>query len=479
MTAPAAALIQRPAPSRGPMREAAQFAHQAHPAAQTSSISGGFAAHLERRSPPPQARQLHDTPSAANETQAIKSALVRTAAPDPVPVGEPATEATTGKPLPDTRQIPAHIAAQAVQTLLGVRAATKADAAPAETDAPDAEPETAATPETAGPMPAIVPSILLAAPAPAPAPRAAAPLTTPPKPQTANAARIGAAPQRTVAPQTATDAPAAAPGSTPSGPAPALAPPAPALLFMLEPDAAAPGSPDPAAANPAAADAQVAPRAEPSTLAALTGAPAPGRAALRKGRSETEAALPGTNAPTETALSSSALAQPTASLVAGSGDPAAPTPATTTDQPAERIGFDALVDSIARARDGAADGAPVSVAMRHAEFGQVSMRFHTDADGLSVAMTSPDPGFAPAVAAAHAAEAAASTEAPPRSQQPGTAANSGSDLSGSQTQSGARSGAGQRQDGPPQQQRSATESVPITPRRGDAPADDGRGGIFA
>jgi hypothetical protein len=67
----------------------------------------------------------------------------------------------------------------------------------------------------------------------------------------------------------------------------------------------------------------------------------------------------------------------------------------------ERIDFATLVDSIARARD---DGATVSVAVAHAEFGKVSLRFENGDNGLSVAMSSADPGFARAVAASGQAD---------------------------------------------------------------------------
>ncbi|WP_226017581.1 hypothetical protein [Novosphingobium sp. FKTRR1] len=69
----------------------------------------------------------------------------------------------------------------------------------------------------------------------------------------------------------------------------------------------------------------------------------------------------------------------------------------------ERIGLGALVDAIARARDDAAmghTGAPVAVALTHAEFGKVSLRFTNNDDGLAVSMASADPGFSPAALAA-------------------------------------------------------------------------------
>jgi hypothetical protein len=255
---------------------------------------------------------------------------------------------------------------------------------------------------------------------------------------------------------------------------------APAISFLLEREGPVAGSPDPTIADAAPDTAQpgtdqAAAKAQPSTLAALTGAETPGRPALRKPRAEAEIALPGPKTDTtEMTASAFSLAQPATGSASAVPASAAPAPAT---QPAEGIGFDALVDSIARARDGAADGAPVAVAMRHAEFGRISLRFHTDADGMSVAMTSPDPTFAPAVAAAHAAEAAAAANAEPapRTAQTGTASG---DATGSQMQGGARSGTGQRQDSP-QQPRFASEPSRTAARSTEAPADDRHGGIFA
>lgn len=78
---------------------------------------------------------------------------------------------------------------------------------------------------------------------------------------------------------------------------------------------------------------------------------------------------------------------------------AAPVSAPAPHRGPERIDFATLVDSIARAREDASTG-PVSVALSHSEFGKVSLSFNHRDDGLSVTMTSADPAFAPAVAAA-------------------------------------------------------------------------------
>jgi len=64
--------------------------------------------------------------------------------------------------------------------------------------------------------------------------------------------------------------------------------------------------------------------------------------------------------------------------------------------------FAAVVDRLMAAREAAGSHAsgPVAVNLHHAEFGDVSIRFDQRADGLSVALASPDPDFARAVEAA-------------------------------------------------------------------------------
>ncbi len=74
--------------------------------------------------------------------------------------------------------------------------------------------------------------------------------------------------------------------------------------------------------------------------------------------------------------------------------------------------FAALIDRIVAARE--ASGAPVAVAVRHAEFGAVTLRFE-QADGtLSVAASSPDPDFARAAAAALPPDRPAMADQAPR-----------------------------------------------------------------
>ncbi len=97
----------------------------------------------------------------------------------------------------------------------------------------------------------------------------------------------------------------------------------------------------------------------------------------------------------------------TSPLVAAQpGEPASAAPMMA---PARPLDFAGLVDRLVQARDAAAPQA-ISLALNHAEFGKISLRFEHDATGLSVGMTSPDPDFARAVSAAIPAERPASAD---------------------------------------------------------------------
>ena len=87
-------------------------------------------------------------------------------------------------------------------------------------------------------------------------------------------------------------------------------------------------------------------------------------------------------------------------------EPASTTPAMA---PVRPLDFAALVDRLVMARDAAAPQT-VSLALTHAEFGKISLRFEQDDTGLSVGMTSPDPDFARAVSAAMPPERTSSAE---------------------------------------------------------------------
>lgn len=143
----------------------------------------------------------------------------------------------------------------------------------------------------------------------------------------------------------------------------------------------------------------------------------------------------------------------------------------------ERIDFATLVDSIARARDDGA-GATVNVAVSHGDFGKVSLRFENGDNGLSVAMSSADPGFARAVAASGQADGGTfnadsqqSQQQQQAQQQQRAAAGNGSAQSalGGDGSSPSRGGGSGRQDGAAQANPRAAANAPQsdeTPRDG-------------
>lgn len=145
---------------------------------------------------------------------------------------------------------------------------------------------------------------------------------------------------------------------------------------------------------------------------------------------------------------------------------------------AEPQDFSTLVDRLVAARD-AAQGDVVRVALPHAEFGRVALHFRNDDAGLSVTMTSADPGFARAVTAALPAQNSAGTDS-------STSGNSQHQHRGESTQTGAAAadrgsaGAGQGQ-ARGQHQRTAEpfDNHGVRPRARNASAGDERGGIFA
>lgn len=89
----------------------------------------------------------------------------------------------------------------------------------------------------------------------------------------------------------------------------------------------------------------------------------------------------------------------------------------------------ALVDAVARAREGATPGA-VAATLAHGTFGRVSLEFRQNDDGLSVTMASSDPGFAPAVLAATRTDAGANTNTGSGNQNAQNPAFSGQSASG-------------------------------------------------
>jgi hypothetical protein len=269
-------------------------------------------------------------------------------------------------------------------------------------------------------LPALPGAVSLAAETPAPE----APLPVAPRPEAmapllVRMARPGGA------------LPAAAAGKTeePEGKAPAdtdlpepdapaadtIAPPAPALLPLAVAPAPPRTEPQQDAAPVVAAAIQPAPAPDkPDKRAASRTAPqspvpaSPVAAEAPRFAATALAALAPAEAPLREVMEGS---QPTPSLTApppAAGPLAAPDlRAAGPAQAAAPLDLAQLVDNIARARAEAQPTAAgqVHVALHHAEFGAVSLRFEHERGGdLTVAMTSPDPDFARAVAAVTAPE---------------------------------------------------------------------------
>lgn len=443
-----------PAPTLLPHTAAPDRARNAAPAAAggpRASDSPGFAAYLAREAPQPE--------EAPGERQAAIAPAAWAPDTAPKPEAPEAVAVLPGKALPPIRQKSAAPPA-ALLALAATKAPGTADTATDETGEPTGEPD-AEEPEAA----TAVLTLALPGAAALPLPSPAAPAATPAAPT----------------PARSSPATAAAPAPQPAAPRPDVPPAAPAAQpphaaafavtsLVLERDAAAPAAD---AAAPAATPEQSAPetaaqnaaRAQPSTLAALTGTPTPERPATRKLRSEADLKLPDPkSAEAPLPETAGALAQTQPSFA-----PASPeAPAISGPQP---ISFDQLVESIARARDGMQPAGPVAVAMHHAEFGRISLRIEGDDTGLSVALASPDPTFAPAVAAAHAAAVTAEPARPASSAEPradGSGQGSGQNLS----QNSSGSGNGQRQAFAAQ--RPATNAA-----RAGAASAGSRAGIFA
>jgi hypothetical protein len=153
----------------------------------------------------------------------------------------------------------------------------------------------------------------------------------------------------------------------------ASAPPAPELRQTAN------TPPLPTPAGPLAIESSVTEAAKPAGSAAGDAAPAAARDSLAV---TTQPMVIPADAPTLAPDVAPATAPATASVQSGHD-------------------FAALVDRLVDARDAAAPQT-VHAALSHSEFGKVSLRFDQDAKGLSVAMSSADPGFAGAVQASAA-----------------------------------------------------------------------------
>lgn len=229
-------------------------------------------------------------------------------------------------------------------------------------------------------------------------------------------------------------------------------------------------SPQPAMSQPAvtqpavsAARQQTPPPSTPQLTALPEAAPAEREAAVQQVRMiEPAAAQP-------VAASETVLAAPPVIR------DAAPAAITATTTAAERPhDFTALVDRLVAARE-AMQPQSVTMAVRHAEFGAVQLRFQQDASGLSVAMASADPDFARAVSAAvPPVQAASTSDTASFSQQGRSEAGHGGTAEGfAQSRSGQQT---------PREERAAARAnpSPAAGRSQSEASDDGaRNGIFA
>lgn len=168
-------------------------------------------------------------------------------------------------------------------------------------------------------------------------------------------------------------------------------------------------------------------------------------------------------------------AQPLAALSAPVLADPAPAALTATPRAERPVDFAQLVDRLTAARE-MASPQPVHVALNHAEFGKVSLRFESDNGALNVALSSPDPEFARAVAAAAPAQQGASTGS--SDQQ---AAQSFQQQTGPQSPSGQ---AASQQQNSPQQSRAEARGAERAQTRNPAPNNGdeqapARRGLFA
>lgn len=192
-------------------------------------------------------------------------------------------------------------------------------------------------------------------------------------------------------------------------------------------------------------------------------------AALELARRSADSAIP--------ASATDTIAAPLIAIApqAAGGDAPLATAATAAAAPrAEQpMDFAALVDRLVQAREAAAPQT-THAAVTHAEFGQVSLQFKQDNDGLTVTMASADPAFAraaqAAIPAAQAAAAADTGAGDDAARQNGNAAAAGSN-------------AGQPRGGSGQNRDAGTDRQTRTNPSGQSARDDSqtaaRSGIFA
>lgn len=278
----------------------------------------------------------------------------------------------------------------------------------------------------------------------------------------------GAAPLQAQTPESAPVVAAAAPSRRPAAAAgPALArkvnptaPQPPEDKAKAEIPAGAPRAAQAVAITVAAPVPAVAQAAEAGTQPA---APVRSKAVRAADLVRVEAALPQVSAPAATPFAHADQSVP------ASGAPVAAMPAA---MPSPRD-IDAALDHLVAARE-ALMPAEAALAIEHAEFGEVSIRFEQSADGrLSAELTAADPELKRAVTAATAADRPATTAEGDGSRSAQLASQrgptSGGDAAGGRSQSGGQPGA--ERDMP--QRRTPTRS-----QAGHATTDQ-RPGIFA
>lgn len=171
--------------------------------------------------------------------------------------------------------------------------------------------------------------------------------------------------------------------------------PAMPIIVPLAIGTATPLAPEPAKPAPASAPARAPTpptRPEPAALSALAETPAKPQQ--------------GVTLAVELAEQPALTLAPVAPTVAPSTEPTTSAPVTApTPALARPHDFATLVDSLVAARE-AAQPQVVGIALAHAEFGPVHLRFRTEDGGLSVNLASADPDFARAATLAVTAPAA-------------------------------------------------------------------------
>lgn len=270
-------------------------------------------------------------------------------------------------------------------------------------------------------------------------------------PPTTTALAAGAAAPE---PDQARPAPSSAAGKKPGLPA---LPPVPPRMQGLSPLPVSASNSTPRAARlhtPGESD-------RPAPAAAAFSLLAESRLAARKGNTASELLL----------ANMAELQAPAAALAVPAGSSAAAAqPAITPAAAQGPQDFAQLIDRLVAARD-AAQPHSVTVAVNHADFGAVELRFHKDGAGLSVALASADPDFTRAVQAAMP-PASSSNEG-----QGGLSRHHGSGGAPPEQHSGQSHTAGRghdslRHDAPPNRGRLRAD-------RSSAPAAERQHGIFA